>query len=41
MAIKFFKVHHFADDTNLLHISKFIKELNKFVSSTQKIVKLT
>ena len=30
--IKFHKVHHFADDTNLLHISKYIKKLNKFVS---------
>ena len=25
-------VHHFAGDTNLLHISKCIKELNKFVN---------
>ena len=31
-AIKFCKVHQFADDTNLLHISKSIKKLNKFVS---------
>ena len=31
-AIKFCKVHHFADDTNLLHISKSIKKLNKFVN---------
>ena len=31
-AIKFCKVHHFADDTYLLHISKSIKELNKFVN---------
>ena len=30
-AIKFCKVHHFAEDTNLLHISKSIKKLNKFV----------
>ena len=30
--IKFFKVHHFADDTNLLHTSKSIKILNKFVN---------
>ena len=31
-AIKFCKVHHFADDTNLLNISKSIKKLNKFVN---------
>ena len=31
-AIKFSKFHHFADDTNLLHISKSIKQLNKFVN---------
>ena len=31
-AIKFCNVHHVADDTNLLHISKFIKKLNKFVN---------
>ena len=31
-AIKFCTVHHFADDTNLLHISKSIKKLNKFVN---------
>ena len=31
-AIKFCKVHHFADDTNLLLISKFINKLNKFVN---------
>ena len=31
-AIKFWKVHHFADDTNLLHVSKSIKKLNKFVN---------
>ena len=30
--IKFRKVHHFADDTYLLHICKYIKKLNKFVS---------
>ena len=32
IAIKFFKVHHFADDINLFHISKYIKKLNKFVN---------
>ena len=32
IAIKFCKVHNFADDTNLLHISKSIKKLNTFVN---------
>ena len=31
-AIKFCKVHHFADDTNLLCLSNYIKKLNKLVS---------
>ena len=31
-AIKFCKVHHFADDTNLLYLGKSIKKLNKFVN---------
>ena len=31
-AIKFCKVYHLADDTNLLHISNFTKKLNKFVN---------
>ena len=31
-AIKFCKVHHFADDTNLLYVGKSIKELNKLVN---------
>ena len=31
-AIKFCKVHHFADDTNLLCFSKSIKKLNKLVN---------
>ena len=30
--IKFCKVHHFADDTNLLYLGKSIKKLNKFVN---------
>ena len=30
--IKFCKAHHFADDISLLHISKSIKKLNKFVN---------
>ena len=32
-AIKHSKVHHFANDTNLLHINDSIKKLNKAVSS--------
>ena len=31
-AIKFCKVHHFADDTNLLYLGKSIKKLNKLVN---------
>ena len=31
-AIKFCKIHHFADDTNLLHLGKSIKKLNKLVN---------
>ena len=31
-AIKLCKVHHFADDTNLLYLDKSIKKLNKFVN---------
>ena len=31
-AIKFCKVHHFADDTNLLYSGKSIKKLNKLVN---------
>ena len=31
-ALKFCKVHHFADDTNLLHTSKSIYRLNKYVN---------
>ena len=30
--IKFCKVHHFADDTNLLYLGKSIKKLNKLVN---------
>ena len=35
-AIKHCKVHHFADDTNLLHINYSIKKLNKVVNSDLK-----
>ena len=31
-AIKFCKVHHFADDTNLLYLGNSIKKLNKLVN---------
>ena len=31
-ALKFCKVHHFADDTNPLHPSKSVNELNKYVN---------
>ena len=31
-AIKFYKVHHFADDINLVHISNCIKKLSKCVN---------
>ena len=34
--IKFGKVHHFADDTNLLYLSNFIKKLNKLVNADLK-----
>ena len=30
-ALKFCNVHHFADDTNLIHFSKSIYRLNKYV----------
>ena len=31
-ALKFCRVHHFADDTNLIHFSKSVYRLNKYVS---------
>ena len=34
--IKHWKVHHFADDTNLLHINDSIKKLDKAVNSDLK-----
>ena len=30
--LKFCKVHHFADDTNLLHFSKSVNRINKYVN---------
>ena len=35
-AIKFCKVHHFADDTNLLHFSKSVNKLNKYINLDMK-----
>ena len=37
-AIKFSKVHHFADDTNLLFLSNSIKKLSKLVNADLKHV---
>ena len=34
--MKFFKVHHFADDSNLLCLSNSIKKLNKLVNTDLK-----
>ena len=31
-ALKFCKLHHFADDTNLIHFSKSVNRLNKYVN---------
>ena len=35
-AIKFCKVHQFADDTNLLHFSKSVNKLNKYINLDMK-----
>ena len=35
-AIKFCKVHHFADDTNLLCLSNSVKKMNKLVNADLK-----
>ena len=35
-AVKFCKVYHFADDTNLLCLSNSIKKLNKLVNADLK-----
>ena len=35
-AIKHCKVHHFADDTNLLHFNKSVNKLNKLVNTDMK-----
>ena len=31
-AIQFYKVHHFADDTNLLHFNKSITKLDEYLN---------
>ena len=36
LAIKFCKVHHFADDTNLLHFSKSVNKLDKYINLDMK-----
>ena len=36
LAIKHFKVHHFADDTNLLYTNNSIKKPNKFLNKDLK-----
>ena len=38
LVIKHSKVHHFADDTNLLHINSNLKQLNKLVNLDLKYV---
>ena len=35
-AIKFCKVHHFADDTNLVHFNKSVNKLNKYINIDMK-----
>ena len=35
-AIKFCKVHHFADNTNLLHFSNLVKKFNKYINLDMK-----
>ena len=35
-AIQYCKIHHFADDTNLFHTSKSVKNLNKPVNHHPK-----
>ena len=36
LAIKYCKVHHFADDTNLLNINKSPQKLNKIINADLK-----
>ena len=35
-AIQYCKMHHFADDTNLFHTSKSVKNVNKLVNRDMK-----
>ena len=35
-AIKFCEVHHFTDDTNLVHFSKSVNKLNKNINIDMK-----
>ena len=35
-AIKLCKVYHFADDTNLVHFSKSVNKLNKYINIDMK-----
>ena len=39
-ALKFCKVHHFADDTNLINFSKSVNRLNKHVNLDLKILRI-
>ena len=36
-AIKFCKVYHVADDTNLVHFSKSVNKLNRYVNTDNEI----
>ena len=33
LAIKFCKVHHFADDTKIVHFSKSFNKFNKYINT--------
>ena len=35
-AAKFCKVHHFADDTNLVHFNKSVNKLNNYINIDMK-----
>ena len=37
-AIKFCKVHHFTDDTNLIHFSKSVNKLHKYINIDMEIL---
>ena len=38
MLIRFCNVHHFGDDTNLLHFSKSVVRVNKYINLHMKNV---